>query len=382
MGDYKELIISDSPNNSLGLEPWEEAVRGDGTVMPYFIQSRHHSVEGSDGKLYSMHGKPATHQCYNNIMTNYPKKGAGYKGAGSNRYTFAQIFCMIKYAKKSIQDVMAGCTSYNLQYKASIQSDVAHNYFPVTTSQAANFVVGSSVSVGYGSMNGTSVNIDRGISTMHAYAKMAKIVKIESLDSSNSAVYLDCEPFTTTPVTVGDNQMEIYISTMHWHGGSTDCVIGHHDGSPNSITNGKNPCRIQGIEFMVGGYDVASDTVMVFQSDYSKDVYYAPKGVARTNVESTIKSTYTKVGNILGNNGSDFWVGDVEHKNGVWFPSSVVSAESYGMRDRCYAGGQSTSGLREYLEGGLLWDGSNAGLSCLSCWDGLSGTDWRYLSAD
>ena len=379
---YKELIISDSPNHALMLEPWEEAVRADGTVMPYFIQSRYHSVTGSDGLFHSILGKPANFQSYNNIISNYPKKGTGYKGAGSNRYTFAQIFCMIKYAKKSIQDVMAGCTNYNLQYKASIQYSELHNYFPVTNAQAANFVVGSSVDVGYGSMNGTSVNIDRGVSTMHTYASMAKITKIETLDSSNKAIYVDCEPFATTPVTVGENQMEIYISTMHWHSGSTDCVLGHHDGSPNSNTNGKNPCRIQGIEFMVGGYDVASDTVMIFQSDYSKDVYIAPRGVARSNSEATIKSTYTKIGNIPGNNGSDFWIGDVTHVKGGWYPSSVVSAESYGMRDRCYAGGQATSGLREYLQGGYLWHGSYAGLSYLSCRNWLTGALWSCLSAD
>jgi uncharacterized protein (DUF3084 family) len=42
--DYTEVIISDSPNHVLGLKPWEQAVRADGTVMPYFINSRYHSI--------------------------------------------------------------------------------------------------------------------------------------------------------------------------------------------------------------------------------------------------------------------------------------------------------------------------------------------------
>ena len=55
--NYIEVIISDSPNHALGLKPWEQAVRADGTVMPYFINSRYHSVVGTDGKLYSNRGR-------------------------------------------------------------------------------------------------------------------------------------------------------------------------------------------------------------------------------------------------------------------------------------------------------------------------------------
>ena len=121
---------------------------------------------------------------------------------------------------------------------------------------------------------------------------------------------------------------------------------------------------------------------MVFQSDYSKDVYVAPRGIAHSTSDSTIQSTYTLVGNIPANNGSDFWIGDVNHVNGVWYPSTVVSSDQYGMGDRCYAGGQSTSGSREYLQGGFLGLGSGAGLSYLSCWLWLTGTSWSFLSAD
>ena len=133
---------------------------------------------------------------------------------------------------------------------------------------------------------------------------------------------------------------------------------------------------------MLGGYTVASDSVMFFKSDYSKDVYVAPRGVAHSTSDSTIQSTYTLVGNIPANNGADFWIGDVNHVNGVWYPSPVVSSDQYGMGDRCYAGGQATSGSREYLQGGLLWNGSSAGLSFLVCRGWLTRTSWGYLSAD
>lgn len=383
--DYTEVIISDCPNHALGLKPWEQAVRADGTVMPYFINSRYHSIVGTDGKLYSNRGRISRSQCHNNMITNYQKKGAGYWGAGSDRYTLAQIMMFIKYGTKSIQKVMAGVTRHNVQVKASIQSEESNTYFPVKNSQADSILVGTRFSVGYGTFNSSGViNVDRGNETIHAYADDVVVTaKVPMDDGVNTAIYLDCTAFNTMPITDSNGYTsDIYLTSMHAWSGDTDSVIGHHDGSPASNTDGKHPCRIQGIEFMLGGYTVASDTVMFFKSDYSKDVYVAPRGVAHSTSDSTIQSTYTLVGNIPANNGSDFWIGDVSHVNGVWYPSTVVSSDQYGMGDRCYAGGQSTSGSREYLQGGSLVDGLDSGLSCLSCWAWLTWTVWGYLSAD
>lgn len=383
--DYTEVIISDSPNHALGLKPWEQAVRADGTVMPYFINSRYHSIVGTDGKLYSNRGRASRDQCHNNMITNYQKKGAGYWGAGSDRYTFAQIMMFIKYGTKSIQKVMAGVTNHNVQVKASIQSEEASTYFPVTNSQASSILVGTRFSVGYGTFNSSgTINVDRGNGTIHAYADDVVVInKVPMDDGVNTAIYLDCTAFNTMPITDSNGHTsDIYLTSMHAWSGDTDSVIGHHDGSPVSNTDSKHPCRIQGIEFMLGGYTVASDTVMFFKSDYSKDVYVAPRGVAHSSSDSTIQSTYTLVGNIPANNGSDFWIGDVNHVNGVWYPSTVVSSDQYGMGDRCYVGGQSTSGSREYLQGGNLWNGSRAGLSCLVCGCWLWDAVWFCLSAD
>ena len=383
--DYTEVIISDSPNHALGLKPWEQAVRADGTVMPYFINSRYHSIVGTDGKLYSNRGRISRNQSHNNMITNYQKKGAGYWGAGSDRYTFAQIMMFIKYGTKSIQKVMAGVTNHNVQIKASIQSEEANTYFPVTNSQASSILVGTKFSVGYGTFSSSgTINADRGNKTIHAYADDVVVTaKVPMDDGVNTAIYLDCTAFNTKPITDSNGYTsDIYLSSMPAWSGDTDSVIGHHDGSSVSNTDGRHPCRIQGIEFMLGGCTVASDTVMFFKSDYSKDVYVAPRGVAHLTSDSTIQSTYTLVGNIPANNGSDFWIGDVNHVNGVWYPSTAASSNQYGMGDRCYAGGQLTSGSREYLQGGGLGDGTATGLSYLLCGSRLTGASWYCLSAD
>lgn len=227
---------------------------------------------------------------------------------------------------------------------------------------------------------------------MHAYADDVKILSIETLDDSNMAVYLDIpeeSAFNTMPhVHTETLSAPIILSTMHWWSGATDAVKGRRDGSPGSNTNGKYPYRVQGREYAVGGYMVASDTVMDLQADFTKKVLVAPKGVAHSSSDATIRSTYTEIGTIpaaaAGNN-ADWWVGDVtlDNDTGAWFPSVEGSGSSQGTGDRVYAGGATaTSGLREYLQGGSLWHGSNAGASCLNCWYGLGSGGWHFLSRD
>lgn len=390
--EYDLVTISDMPNTEYGLKPWTECKRANGTVLPYCIGSAYVSGIASDGLLRSQPGlKPERNQSHNNIITNYQKKGKGYWGAGAERNTFQILFNIIKGATKNSQSLFQGCTSYNFQYSASVQSADAHTYFPLTNAQAQNILVGSYVSVGYGQLNDTKngVNNDRGVTNIHKYADDVKVLRIETLDENNKAVYLDIKTgFNTTPIKLSDTvNAPITISSMHWWSGTTDTVIGRHDGSPVSNTDGKHAYRVQGREYAVGAYLIASDTVMDFQSDYSKKVYIAPKGLAHSSSDATIRSKYTCIGTIPANpdgKGSDYWIGDisVDVNTGGWFPSAKGSSNSQGWADMLYAGGTSTSGTREYLMGGSLRAGSSAGCSCLHCWNGLVWTPWFFCAAD
>ena len=377
--DHVETIVSDSPHPELGLKPFEAGVRQDGTIMPYFILSKYYCGTASDGKLRSQPDLvPKRAQSYQNMIINFGQKGPGYHGQTSHRETYAILMQEIKYATKSSQTIAMGCVNYNIQYAPSIVSSDEHTYFPVTSEQAGNIVVGSRVSVGYA---GANDNKDRGILSMHAYADEALVTGIEDLGDGNKAVYLDCDPFSTADV----NGAHVYISTMHWHSGTTNSVIGRHDGSIVSNTNGKYPWRIQGLEFNVGGYSVNSDVVMNFISDYSKDVYQCKPWDVRKTSLTDIQSLYTKIGNVPASSngsGSDYWIGDIEIVNGTSYPSTQGNGSATGVGDRIYAGGRETSGLREYLRCGSLWNASAAGLSCLDCRNGLSGAGWHVLAAD
>lgn len=380
-GDYIDYYISDSPNALLGLKPWVNCVRADGTTVPWNIYSSYFSGLASDGKLRSQPNlRPENYQSYQNMVTNYGKKGDGYFGAGVDLETFQILMIAIKYGTKNSQSVFKGATNYSVQYQAAVQRSEKDTYFPVTQAQKNNIIVGSSVYVGYPSDNNGQPNYDRGVGTMSEYANMAKVLRIED-DGDNAKIYLDCEPFDTMPKTVGTISAQVTISSMHWYSGTTDKVIGHHDGS--EVDSDKYPYRVQGIEYAVGGYLLASDTIMDIQADMSKIVYKLNKGAERSSNIETIKANSAVIGTIPAADGSnDYWIGDVGIKDGAWYPRSKGTGNTTGVADRIYFGGTATSGQREYLMGGALWYGSAAGACFLSCWHGLSFALWGLLAHD
>lgn len=390
--DGKQIwTLSDTPNDDYGLIPWETARKEDGTYASYVIHSKYVSGIGADGLLRSFkNSKPARNQCYNNMIDNYQKKGKGCWGAGKERDMYVILYDVIKYATKNEQKTFKGTTNYNFQITASIERSTKETYFPVANNQAAQIIVGGYVSVGYGAKNtDNTVTNDRRYATIHQYADDVKVMRIEDLDENNKAVYLDVEDgFTTIPVTLSDDvNAQIILTSMHWRSGTTDKVIGKHDGSMTSNTDGKHPFRVMGLECSVGGYVVYADSVMIFKEDYSKDVYIAPRGVKHVKDEATIKSTYKPIGNIPGNEGNDFWIGDigVDVETCSWFAKTVGASDSQGWGDRCSAGGKSTSGTREDPGRGFLVLGSDAGSVFVSCWVGLGGVywaGWRSLGCD
>lgn len=391
--EYDLITISDTPHPELGLVPWCECVKADGTVLPWCIGSAYISGEASDGKLRSQPGlKPARKQSHNNMITNYQEKGEGYWGAGACRNTFQIIFTLIKGATKSTQALFAGVTVDNYQYEAAIQSADNNTYFPVTNAQAANIIVGNYVSVGYGQNNSGTLSIDRNYDSLHSYVDDVKVIKKEALpDGANTAIYLDIpeeSAFNTQPHVYSEElSAPIILSSMHAWSGTTDSVLGHHDGSPVSNTDGKHAYRVQGREYAVGGYIVASDTVAYLNADGSRTVYTAEKGTAHSNNQETILSTYKNAGTIPNSatgTAASWYIGDLslDENTAAWWPSAEGSGSTQGVCDRYYAGGSGSDTLREYLQGGYLGDGSDAGVGFLNLGGLLSYGVWLCLACD
>ena len=391
--EYDTITISDLPHPELGLVPWSECKKADGTTVPWCIGSAYVSGEASDGLLRSQPNlKPARNQSHNSMITDYQEKGDGYWGAGACRNTFQFIFNAIKGATKNSQSLFAGVTNWNIQYEASIQSAENHTYFPVTNAQAANIPLGTCVSVGYGGNNSGTANNDRGQATIHEYADDVKVLRKEALpDGENTAIYLDIPDdaaFNTMPHVYDDTfSAPIILSSMHAVAGLTDSVLGHHDGSPVSNTDSKHPYRVQGREYLVGGYIVASDTAAYLNADGSRTVYTAEKGTAHSNNQETILSTYKNAGTIPNSatgTAADWYIGDLslDENTAAWWPSAEGSSPAQGVCDRYYAGRSESGTLREYLQGGELGNSSNAGVGFLFLSRALSIGIWSYLACD
>lgn len=372
--DHVLVTVSDTPHPELGLVPWPECVKADGTVLPWCIGSKYISGTASDGLLRSQPGLlPALFQSHDGMITNYQLKGPGYWGAGAVRNLWQILWIAIKGATKNSQSLFYGCANYNYQY-AVAAATTEQTYVTLTEPQAENLIAGSCVCIGTGPEEEEGANFDRGQAYMRDIVSLARISKIEGAN-----VFLDYDAF--------DAPAGAYLSTMPWIAGTTDAVCGHHDGSATSNTDGKYPYRVQGREYAIGAYTVAADTVAYFLEDNSRDVYVAPRGVPHSPTWATIQSTYTLAGNIPAYNdgtATDYYIGDinVDTTLGAWNPSSESSSPSQGFADRYYAGGDATLTQREFLQGGVLGNGSHAGSSSLNLGLWLGSAGWFFAAGD
>ena len=390
---------TDVPKN--GYKIARECINKDGSIQPYGLYSKY--VTGFiEGKPYSSKGlKPAryyaspteddisTDNSYNGMIGYMPRKGKYYCGGMACEYKYILTSFYLKYASSNSEPIMAGCSAYNFQYIASIQSSDNNTYFPVTKSQANSIVVGAYVSVGY--PYGEKTNTDRVYSSMHRYADDVKVLKKESLDDNNVAIYLDIEtPFNTMPVALSDGTNgDVYITSMHWRSGFSDDVL-DRDGCPcNEKSELKNmiyPIVIQGIECMVGGYEVYGNAIMdIVDASGKREVYVTNDATKLTTNVSKIKETYSKSKYSINGKKLNSWNYitkiDFDFDNGVFVQSSTGeegSSTSTGFADGVYFDAAS-SGQRAFLGFGVLWGWSGAGLSCLGASAGLGYAGWYCL---
>lgn len=374
---YIDVTISDMPHTlrtDIVLYPWNECLQADGTVLPWCIGSKYISSIGDDGLLRSLPDRqPEGNASYETMITDYQKKGTGYWGAGAERNTFQIIFILIKGATKNSQSLFAGCTDYYIKLPVSIKN-TGESVYVTTNKDASAFFVGAPVYVGHNGGDG------------HVVIDIAptKVIKIEPIDSNNTAIYLDVknESFISTAgVDIDETE---YLVSIPWYSGTTDNVIGKHDGSMISNSNSKYPYRVQGREYSIGLQMVASDTVTVLKDDSTRDVYVAPRGTHHTTDESNIKKNYNLIGSIPAqeNTSPEYWVGDIKinTNTGVWFPSYQGSGDSQGFAD-CIIG-DDVCLLSSYVYGGFARVGSYGGFVSLECTIWYDETNGFEASAD
>ena len=378
--EYVDYHYSDSPNEALGLVPMGESINPDGTLSPFMVHGKYGAGD-IDGVPYSSAGlilangsqkggKPISHT---GMIAYMKKKGSRYVGTTNWDLFYKQLMLIILYATINSRSVMTGCNSYTSQEMATVaETGVTRVILP--KAKANNYIVGSYVSVGD---IGSNTNKDRYYAYMHNSAYDVKILKIEPVDDTNSAVYVDAEPFDTTLTTC--------ISTMPWRTGSTDSVLGS-DGSPFSNTDNRNPFKIQGIETGYGAYEVLSNVFMDIVTDEDgtpkRDVYICMDASLLTTDMNAAKTRYKKVAAQVTYTAESWkYISKcfVDPDLGIMVPTETKAGSTTGFCNGLYTD-SSTSGQREWLSLGSLNYGTIYGLWLLNANGGVGTAYWNIVS--
>ena len=383
--DTTEAVLYHYSDSQTELTPYpmKESINPDGTISPFMIHAKY-AAGDIDGVPYSSKGLAPANGCqatqarnpvsYTGMITYMHKLGGHYCGTTSWDLFYRQLMMIIKYATTHSQSIMAGCTSYSNQNQNLVEETGVMRVV-LTKAQAAGYVIGSYVSIGD---VGSNTNKDRYYSYMHNKAYSVKVTKIEDVDDSNAAVYVDApEAFDTTLTT--------WITTMPWHSGATDEVAGS-DGSPNSNTNGKDPYKIQGIETCIGAYEVLGNVVMDIvtgpDGNPARDVYVCEDASTLSSNIATVRANYKKaIAQVAYTAASWKYITEetTDPNLGIMIPTKVGGGSTTGFADGLYTD-TGASGQREWLALGGLNYGANAGLWLLYAGDGWSGTNWTIVS--
>ena len=383
--DTTEAVLYHYSDSQTELTPYpmKESINPDGTISPFMIHAKY-AAGDIDGVPYSSKGLAPANGCqatqarnpvsYTGMITYMHKLGGHYCGTTSWDLFYRQLMMIIKYATTHSQSIMAGCTSYSNQNQNLVEETGVMRVV-LTKAQAAGYVIGSYVSIGD---VGSNTNRDRYFSYIHNKAYSVKVTKIEDVDDSNAAVYVDApEAFDTTLTT--------WITTMPWHSGATDEVAGS-DGSPNSNTNGKDPYKIQGIETCIGAYEVLGNVVMDIvtgaDGNPARDVYVCEDASTLSSNIATVRANYKKaIAQVAYTAASWKYITEetTDPNLGIMIPTKVGGGSTTGFADGLYTDA-GTSGQREWLALGSLAAGALAGFWILAANTGWSNTNWTIVS--
>ena len=345
-----------------GFKPLPEAVRVDGTVRGFVIHAKYAAGFNSAWLLSSVSGvQPAslrtgsagsTSISHNGQIAKWREWGDQYCGSSLCDIAFVQLMLEIKYAVLGSAQIMTGCRSYSASYQAAV-AETGVTRILLTAANAAYFIIGSCVSLG-------STN-DRAKATAYDVCDITKILTIEDVmvdGTAYKAINLDTEtPFNTT--------VETYITPQPWRTGSTDDVPGN-DGSPYSNTNSKEPCKIQGIEIMLGLYEVLADVSL--NQDTEKYTVYANRKASEiasdgSGANPAILGTITKDATANWDYVAELnW--DENSPESYMLGKTFGASPSTGYRAGVYRDGVSTTGWREWMVAGYLNYGSISGFAC------------------
>lgn len=375
---YLYYSRSDTPHEGYVLCP--EARKTDG-MRNFCLYGKYVAGRNSQGTLGSYYGVSPTRSLpsYNNNITEAKKRGDEYCFGSSYDYAYIQTTFLLKYENKNWNNVLGGCFAYSYQYLVSVPETDAKRVV-LKKAGADKFLIGSYVIVGDSGDGGKAP--DRGAAAAYNLCDSAKILDIVEVDAENKALVLDIASNITTTATT-------WVSTIHWESGFSDEIIGR-DGCPcqtkSQISSMLYPSVIQGIELMVGGYEVPGNTFMDIVDGLTRDVYVCTDSTKLTTNVTTAKETYVKLAkqmtverNDEWNYGTEIFIDTENGMNIITKAGTSGSGTNTGFCDGIYFDA-ATSGQREFLLLGNLWYGGTGGAFCAFCNCGLGNAWWDILA--
>lgn len=356
-------------------KPLPEAVRVDGSVRSFVIHAKYAAGYNSEGKLSSVSGvQPATLRpgsagstsiSHDGQIAKWREWGKQYCGSSLCDIAFVQLMLEIKYAVLGSAEVMSGCRGYVSSYTAAA-GETAVTRILLTPAQAAYFVTGSFVSLG-------SSN-DRSNAAAYNVCDITRITSIEDATVDGTA-YKAVNLETETPFNTGT---DTYIIPQPWRTGSTDGVCGN-DGSPTSNTSGKEPCKIQGIEIMLGFCEALGDTAVY--GDAEKYTVYLNRRASE--IASGNSGTNPVTAGTIPKEEATGWHyiselnWDANDQEAYMLTKETAGSSTAGYRAGILRNGD---GWRGWLTFGDMGGGVSRGFACTQLGYGPGVTGW-YISA-
>lgn len=360
-----------------------------GEINEFFLIAKHIAGAQRDKegilKLYSSAGlKPSRYNAvptsetiaisHNGMIAAAKNKGKYYSGGLLSEYSHIKTTFWLKAGDRNNKGILNGNTSNGYQFKVA-QAEEGVTRVIVTTTEANYIDLKSYVSVGN---PGTATNFDRGNAYMHNILDDVKVIGKETIDDSHTALLLDCDPV--------DIPETARVSTMHERSGYCYDILGRN-GSPVSCTNGKHGAVLDGIEYMVGGWELISNAVCdILGTDLSRQFLVCNDATKFDTNATNIRNNYykSKIMTTTGTAAGWRYITEEKFDSAISSFLPTVTGESGSGNTVGYAGGvyvpANTSGLFEVLAFGGLYSNANAGISSLHVHSALGSAWWGIIA--
>lgn len=365
--DAVSLSISDTQLAGLSLQP--QAKLPDGAQRAFMLYAKYvGSNDGSD-KMASVSGaKPWNRSVsHNNLITQTATASTGYSGKSIADDWYVKVMFMVKYATKNSQSVLCGCSGYNFQYSPAV-AETGTTRVILTNDQAANLLVGSAMMLG--SHTGASSN-DRNTAVNFDIFDGVRIASITDYDADHKAVNMNTAQTFDTATTQ-------LFSTSPWWTGVLDDVEGDGARSAAGRTNGMEPCKIQGIETMMGLLECLGDVIVNGDAELGWEpcVNYDSR-----NEATSVTADYVHSGKymVAGSSTAYHYPLYPYNAGGLLMGQGDGASQSTGMCDAQYTSALGT-GTKEWLGLGSLNSAGIAGLWYVSGSYALTHTHWYFGS--